>query len=109
MKEKGISDEHKVLKQLVNVIQKLTSQCPPEFRSEVHKIRHLSSAVLNTVWSEALRANIVQIKYSLNKFVTAFHVQIDLLNEKRPKTRFRMINDMPLISCLDVNVYNQIS
>ena len=34
MKKDGMSDEHEGLTMIVNMVQKLTPQCPPEFRSE---------------------------------------------------------------------------
>lgn len=85
MKIKEITDHHDGLTSIVNTIHKLTPQCPPEFRSQSHKIRYLYIAVLDFQWSKTPRSKIVRLKYSFNKFVTTLHARKHLNNEKNAK------------------------
>ena len=98
MKKEEITDEHEGLTSIVNIVHKLTPQCPPEFRSEAHKIRHLSIAVFDFSWSETPRSNVVPLKYTFNQFVTALHSQINLKREKASqeskKSNAKVINDI---------------
>ena len=85
MVEKGISDEGVGLSKLVERINVLTPQCPPNFRSESNKIRYLRSAVLDRDWAQTPVSNITTAQYSFNSLVTALREQLQLQAEKKSR------------------------
>ena len=70
------------LDHLVNLVHKLTPQCPQQFRFEANKISFLRKAVLGFTWAKDPIKNIVTSKFSFNAFVTALHESLQLEEEE---------------------------
>lgn len=82
MRDREITDDATGLAKIVEHINVLTPQGPPNFRSENNKIRYLRHAVLTKPWAERAIGNITTAKYSFNSFVTALREQLQLEVEK---------------------------
>eukprot|EP00171_Calliarthron_tuberculosum_P020181 IDg20181t1 len=68
MTEKEVSSLSVGLTKLVDHIERLSPQCPPGFRGDSHKIRHLRSAMINCSWARSPISNIISNGYSFNAF-----------------------------------------
>ena len=82
MAEKSITDQSAGLTELVDKINSMVPQCPPEFRSEQNKIRFLRGSVLGMPWASNPIAQITTAKYSFNGFVTALRESLQLMREQ---------------------------
>ena len=81
MTEHEITDVSDGLTKIVNLIENLTPQCQPQFRSDSNKIVYLRKAVLGHEWAKGPISNIISSRYSFNGFVTALRESIQLQNE----------------------------
>ena len=81
MAEQGLTSPSEGLTKLVDLIERLTPQCQPQFRSDANKINYLRKAVLGFNWSMVPIGNIITAKYSFNGFVTALREHLQLENE----------------------------
>ena len=81
MAEHDISSHSEGLTKLVDVIERLTPQCQPQFRSDANKINYLRKAVLGFNWSMTPIGNIITAKYTFNGFVTALREHLQLESE----------------------------
>ena len=77
MAEHEISSFTVGLNKTVSIIEEMSPQCPPHFRSEPHRIGHHRNAVLGHSWSKTPISNIVTAQYSFNGFIKALreHMQ----------------------------------
>ena len=69
------------MSKIVTIIESMTPQCPPHFRSEPHKITYLRNAVLGQQWARTPISNIVTAQYTFNGFVTALRESMQLEEE----------------------------
>lgn len=69
------------LTKVVSMIEEMSPQCPPHFRSEPHKIGYLRNAVLGYSWSKTPISNIVTAQYSFNRFITSLREHMKLEEE----------------------------
>ena len=81
MVEHEITNVSEGLTKLINIIEELTPQCQPEFRTNAHKISFLRKAVLGYEWAKGPISNIITSRYTFNAFVTALRESIQLENE----------------------------
>ena len=85
MTKKDINSVSNGLNKIVNHIEKLTSQCPPDFRQEPHSIRYLRNAVKQYSWSKIAISNIVTLSYSFTQLFTALHESLEFEDEIQHK------------------------
>ena len=71
MSEEDVSSPSKGLTQIIDIIERLTPQCQPQFRSDANKITYLRKAVMGFSWAMTPIGNIITAKYTFNGFVTA--------------------------------------
>jgi len=83
MAEAEITDTDSGLTALVEKINILTPQCPPNFRSEDNKTRFLRNAFLRHGWAEPAISQITTARFTYNAFVTALREQLQLSEEKK--------------------------
>ena len=81
MEENGITNISEALTKIINLIEELTPQCQPQFRSDANKISYLRKAVLSYEWAKGPISNIITARYTFNSFVTALRESIQLNNE----------------------------
>lgn len=81
MAEHLITSHSEGLTKIVDLIERLTPQCQPQFRSDANKISYLRKAVLGFNWAMVPIGNIITAKYSFNSFVTALREHLQLENE----------------------------
>lgn len=85
MSEDEIMNDAPGLTKFVKLINALTPQGPPSFRSETIKMRFLRNAELSRSWTERAIKTFTTSKYTLNEFVTALREQLQLETEKRTR------------------------
>ena len=84
MQDEDISDVSSGLSKLVKHINELSPQCPPDLRSDAHKVDYLRRAVAEYQdWPRIPIANITSQRYSYNSFVTTLHESIQNLKQLR--------------------------
>lgn len=101
MKEKELEDVSEGLSKMVEHINELSPQCPPDFRSDAHKIDYLRKAVTEFQdWSRIPIQSRTSQGYSFNTFVTTLHEslqnlrQIQMLTDTSSRPSFTgMINE----------------
>ena len=81
MSEHEVSSPSEGLTQIIDLIERLTPQCQPQFRSDANKINYLRKAVMGFSWAMTPIGNIITAKYSFNGFVTALREHLQLENE----------------------------
>ena len=81
MAEHNIANVSQGLTKLINLIEELTPQCQPQFRSDAHKVSFLRKAILGYAWAKGPISNIITSRYTFNAFVTALRESIQLENE----------------------------
>ena len=84
MQDEDISDVSSGLSKLFEHINELSPQCPPDFRSDAHKVDYLRKAV--SEYQNCSRipiADITSQRYSDNSFVTTLHESIQNLKQVR--------------------------
>ena len=81
MAEHQITSHSEGLTKIVDLIERLTPQCQPQFRSGANKISYLRKAVLGFNWAMVPIGNIITAKYSFNSFVTALREHLQVENE----------------------------
>ena len=79
--ENELNSFSEALTKIVTIIEMMTPQCPPHFRSEPHKITYLRNAVIGQQWSRTPISNIVTSHYTFNGFVTALRESMQLEEE----------------------------
>lgn len=79
----------------MELIDRLTPQCRPQFRSEENKINFLRSAVVCIKWAMIPVGSITSAKYTFNQLVTALreHLQLDLEIRSNITRRDHRFND----------------
>lgn len=85
MYNQEIIDDAAGLTKIVEQINTVTSQCPPNFRSETNKIGSLRNTVLSRSSAERALGNFTTSKYTFHRFVTALREQLQLEIEKRTR------------------------
>lgn len=83
MKDKDLTDSDSGLTQLVDKINALTPQAPPQFRSDEHKKRFLRKAVHTQSWTETPISQMTTLRFTFNRIFTALREQIQLEEEKK--------------------------
>lgn len=82
MNDQNISDVSDGFTRIVTHINELVPRCPPNFRSNAHKIGFLRKAMKQfQEWSRVTIENIMSQKYTLNDFLTALHESIQNLRQ----------------------------
>ena len=81
MSEHEVSSSSEGLTQIIDLIERLSPQCQPQFRSDENKINYLRKAVMGFSWAMIPTGNIITAKYSFNGFVTALREHLQLENE----------------------------
>ena len=79
--EHEITDISEALTKVVNLIESLTPQCQPQFRSDANKIVYLRKLVLGYEWAKVPISNTISSRYTFNWFITALRESIRLQNE----------------------------
>ena len=92
MAEKEISSHSDGLTKIISLIERLTPQCQPQFRSDSNKINYLRKAVLGFKWAMTPVGNIVTARYSFNGFVTALREHLQLEAEVSQTTGNRLLH-----------------
>lgn len=83
MKDQQIVDLDAGLTLLVDRINVLTPQCPPNFRSDGNKVRFLRNSVLRQEWAQPAISQITTSRFNYNGLVTALREQLQLSEEKK--------------------------
>lgn len=87
MQERDLEDVSDGLTKLVERINELSPQCPPDFRSDAHKIDYLRKSVTEFQdWSRIPIQNITSQGYTFNAFVTTLHESLQNLRQIRMLT-----------------------
>lgn len=85
MTDKNINDVSEGRTKIVEHINAMTPQCPPDFRSDTHKIDYLRRAVTEfQSWSRFPIQNIISQRQFFNRFVTTLHESIQNLRQLHP-------------------------
>ena len=81
MTEHGITSPSQALTKIVSHIDKLSPQCPPDFRQDAHKLSFLRAAVIGKPWAKVPITKADSGGISWNEFVTDLHAAISLETE----------------------------
>ena len=81
MSEHEVSSSSEGLTQIIDLIERLTPQCQPQFRSDANKINYLRKAIMGFSWAMVPIGNIITANYSFNGFVTALRGHLQPENE----------------------------
>ena len=99
--EHEVSSPSEGLTQIIDLIERLTPQCQPQFRSDANKINYLRKAVMGFSWAMTPIGNIITAKYSFNGFVTALREHL------QPESELKMAPVSANTHCTDGGTYHQ--
>ena len=81
MSEQDVSSPSEGLTQIIDILERLTPQCQPQFLSDANKFINLRKAVMGFSWAMTPIGNIITAKYKFNGFATALREYLQLDSE----------------------------